>query len=158
MAENIQYALLASRIALVFVLVLFIDFVLPQKKEEQLVMYTTYRKEIRGGRQLQLNLKDGETFTLEKKVGGEFKEGVKVFVLYSRLFNVPRSVENEESHFVAKLPVSIYGNFIFCPIIMLITSLLGVFYKKGIEFRFNLGVVNFLLIVFCLIFLKIHIF
>lgn len=158
MREYLKYALMASRIALVFAASLIADYSLPMDKTERQVLYTSYRKEIRGGRSLELNLKDGEVIGLGKKDIQEFRQGAKIFIYRSSMFGVPIKVENEKTRFAARVPLSIYGNFIFCPIVMLITSLLGSFYWKGVEFRFNLGVVNFFLVILSLLFLRIHFF
>ncbi len=154
----LKYALLISRLSLVFAVALAFDFLLPTTKTEREVVSTSYRKEYRSGQSMQLNLKDGEAIRLSREDVQEFGRGAKIFIYGSSLFGVPITIENEKTHFKAKIPVAIYGNFIFCPLTMLITSLLGAFYWKGVEFRFNLGVVNFFLALLSLLFLRIHLF
>jgi curved DNA-binding protein CbpA len=158
MNDYLKYALMASRVALLFSIFLMTDLLLPMKKEERQVLYTSYRNEYRSSRSMQLNLKNDVVISLSKKDALQFTQGSKVFVYRSSLFEVPVRVENEKTRFIAKVPVSIYGNFIFCPIVMLITSLFGSFYWKGVEFRFNLGVVNFFLTLLSFLFLRIHFF
>lgn len=158
MKEYLKYALMASRAALVLAATLIADYTLPMEKTERQVLYTSYRKEFRGGRSLQLNLKEGEVISLGKKDIQEFRQGTRIFIYRSSMFGVPIKVENEKTNFSATVPLSIYGNFIFCPIVMLITSLLGTFCGKGVEFRFNLGVVNFFLVFMSILFLRIHFF
>lgn len=158
MNDNLKYAILISRVTLFFALALVVDFTLPNDKTEREVLFTSYRNEIRNSGSLQLNLKDGVVINLNRQDARQFKQGTKIFIYRSSLFDVPIAIENEKTHFKTKIPVAIYGNFIFCPIIMLITSLLGVFYWKGVEFRFNLGVVNFFLALLTLLFLRIHFF
>lgn len=158
MNDYLKYALIISRLTLAFSILLALDFSLPKDKTERQVLYTSYRKEMRGGRSLQLNLRDGVAISLSKKDALEFRPGSTIFIYRSSLFGVPTSVQNEKTHFIAKIPVAIYGNFIFFPVILLITSILGVFYWKGVEFRFNLGVVNFFLALLSVILLRIHFF
>jgi curved DNA-binding protein CbpA len=158
MSDYLKYAIIISRLSLAFAILLVLDFSMPKEKTERQVLYTSYRKEIRGGRSIQLNLKDGVAISLSKKDAQEFRQGEKIFIYRSSLFGVPTAVENEKTHFIAKIPVAIYGNFIFFPMILLITSILGVFYWKGVEFRFNLGVVNFFLTLLSVILLRIHFF
>jgi curved DNA-binding protein CbpA len=158
MNDYLKYAIITSRVALLFSVFLLADFSLPWKKEEYQVLYTSYRKEYRSGRSMQLNLKNDVVISLSKKDANGFSQGEKIFVYRSSLFDVPVKVENEKTRYMAKVPVSIYGNFIFCPLVMIITSMLGSFYRKGVEFRFNLGVVNFLLTLLSLLFLRIHFF
>jgi DNA-binding protein H-NS len=158
MSDYLKYAVLVSRLTLVFAAALIVDFTLPKEKAEREISNTSYRKEFRSGSSMQLNLKDGASISLKKKDANEFRQGEIILVYRSSIFDVPVEVENERTHFKAKIPVAIYGNFIFCPLIMIITSLLGTFYWKGIEFRFNLGVVNFILALLSILFLRIHFF
>ena len=158
MNENLKYALFISRITFGFALLIVLDFSLPKEKTELQVLSSSYSKEIRASNMLQLNLEDGAAISLSREDAGEFIKTRKVMIYSSSVFAIPVTVESERTHFKAKIPVSIYGNFIFCPLIMLITSLLGTFYWKGVEFRFNLGVVNFFLALLSLLFLRIHLF
>lgn len=158
MNDYLKYALLISRTALVFAVLIALDFSLPKDRTERQVESTSYRKEARGAGSMQLNLKDGVTLSLSRKDAQEFERVAKIFIYRSSIFGIPITIENERTHFKAKIPVALYGNFIFCPLVMLITSLLGTFYWKGVEFRFNLGVVNFFLALLSLLFLRIHLF
>lgn len=158
MNDYLKYALFISRVTFAFALLIVLDFSLPKEKNERQVLSTSYRKEVRGSSSLQLNLKDGGVISLSKKDAGEFIKSTEIYIYTSSVFGIPITIENEKTHFKAKIPVAIYGNFIFCPLIMLITSLLGTFYWKGVEFRFNLGVVNFFLALLSLLFLRIHLF
>jgi len=158
MNDYLKYALMVSRLTLVFAAILIVDFTLPKEKTEREIVHASYRKEFRSGSSMQLDLKDGAAITLKKKDANEFRQGEQILIYRSSIFDVPIEIENERTHFKAKIPVTIYGNFIFCPLIMVITSLLGTFYWKGIEFRFNLGVVNLLLALLSLLFLRIHFF
>lgn len=158
MSDYLKYALIASRVALLFSVFIVFDFSLPRTKQEREVLYTSYRKEYKSGRSIQLNLKDDVVISLSNKDAVKFVQGSKIVVYRSSLFDVPVKVQNETTGFMAKVPVSIYGNFIFCPLVMIITSLFGSFYWKGVEFRFNLGVVNFFLTLLSLLFLRIHFF
>ena len=158
MKDYMKYVRLASRVAFIFSVCLITDFVLPRKQEERVVLFTSYRDEYRSARSLQLNLQDDVVISLRRKDSQKFVKGSQIVVSRTSLFNVPLFVENEENHVLAKIPMTIYGNFIFGPLVMIITSLLGIFYQKGIEFRFNLGVVNFFLTLLCILFLRIHLF
>lgn len=158
MSDYLKYALMVSRLTLVFAATIIVDFTLPREKTVREVSYTSYRKEFRSGSSMQLNLKDGAAISLKRNDANKFSQGETILVYRSSIFDVPVEVENERTQFKAKIPLAIYGNFIFCPFIMIITSLLGTFYWKGIEFRFNLGVVNFFLALLSILFLRIHFF
>ena len=158
MNDYLRYALFSSRVALVFAVVLVLDFSLPKNKTQQQVISTSFKRELRGGGSFQLNLQDGEVLNLSRTEVMAFNKGTSVFIYRSSWFDIPMKVENEKTSYQAKIPVAIYGNFIFCPLVMIITSLLGSFYWKGVEFRFNLGIVNFFLTLLSLLFLRIHLF
>ncbi len=156
MRTYLRHAVFVSRIALLFSAILIADLTLPSDKQRKEVVKTQSRSEYRGSRSMQLELQDGDKISLNPQSASEFKRGSQIVIYTSALFAVPLILENETTHFKTKIPVSIYGNFIFLPLVLLITSLLGTFYWKGVEFRFNLGVVNFVLMLLSFIFLRIH--
>jgi curved DNA-binding protein CbpA len=155
MKANLKYALMASRIALLFSALLIADYTLPPEKIKYAVLNLDTNHNLRD-RQIQLELEGGETINLNTQTALEFQQGSSITIYSSSIFSVPFMLENERTHFKTKVFVSIYGNFAFFPLVLLITSLLGTFYWKGTEFRFNLGVVNFFLIFLSLFFLNIH--
>jgi hypothetical protein len=155
MQANLKYALMVSRIALLFSAVLIADYTLPPEKIKREVVNLELKRELRD-QSIQLNLADGESVTLNPKTALEFRQGSSITIYSSMIFSVPLILENERTHFKTKVLLSIYGNFSFIPLVLLITSLLGTFYWKGTEFRFNLGVVNFFLIFLCFFFLQIN--
>lgn len=155
MQSNLSRALLVSRLTLLFSCILVADFTLPQQHQSKAIV----SKEGRSGRydtSIKFKVEGGATFSLGKKSFGEFERGSIVTLYSSPLLSVPISVENEQTEFQDEIRISIYGNFIFVPLILLITSLLGTFYQKGIEFRFNLGVINFMLVFINFLVLRIH--
>lgn len=156
MRTYIHYAVMFSRVALLFSLVLITDYSLPPEKVREEVTGKRIKQESRYSQSSQLSLQDGEVITLKKEIAREFDRGSIITVHNTAMFSVPLVLENETTGFKAKVPVSIYGNFKFLPLIMLITSLLGTFWWKGVEFRFNLGIVNILLILLSFVFLRIH--
>jgi len=158
MSDYLKYALMVSRLTLLFAAILIADFTLPREKTEREIIHTSYKREFRSGSAMQLDLEEGASISLKKGDANEFRQGERILVYRSSIFDVPVEIENERTHFKAKIPIGIYGNFIFCPLIMIITSILGTFYWKGIEFRFNLGVVNCILCLLSILFLRIHVF
>jgi hypothetical protein len=156
MRSYLRYAIMVSRVALLFSAILTADYSLPLEKTQREVVHLKSKKEYRGARSYQLELEDGETVNLNRQTAQEFQRGSVITIYNSALFSVPLLLENEKTQFKTKIPVSIYGNFVFLPLVLLITSLLGTFYWKGVEFRFNLGVVNFFLMMLSFIFLRIH--
>jgi len=158
MQAYMNYALVTSRLTLLFSVILMADISLPAKKNKIEVVRLETKREVRGEQTIELEFNDGATVNLSAQKALEFKRGSLLTMQKSALLSIPLSMENELTHFKTRVLATIYGNFIFLPLILLITSLLGTFYSKGIEFRFNLGVVNFFLFFLNLVFLRIHTF
>jgi curved DNA-binding protein CbpA len=152
---HVQYAVLFSRLAFLFSIALLADYSLQADKHSQVIK--AVEKKL-GRESVKVKINDDEVFTLAGQSLEEFTAGEVINLYRSPFFSVPTKIENEQTKFQAGLPITIYGNFIFAPFFLLITSLIGTFYWKGVEFRFNLGVMNFLLIILNSLFLKIHAF
>jgi len=153
MREYLKHAVMFSRLALLFSFVLIADYSLPTKPIREEILEVTPK---RYNQSSQFALEDGEVVTLKAETAREFQRGSILTIHSSSWFSVPVAIENEKTKYSAKVMVSIYGNFKFLPIVMLITSLLGTFWWRGVEFRFNLGVVSAILILLNFIFLRIH--
>ncbi|MBN8653628.1 MAG: J domain-containing protein [Cytophagales bacterium] len=156
MRDYLKYAIMLSRLALLFSAVLIADYTLPSKKTREEIVSIKNPREVRRDGAYKLSLQDGEVINLRSESAVEFERGAAITLYSSAWFSVPLVIENERTQFKAQILGSIYGNFIFLPIVLLLTSLLGTFWWKGIEFRFNLGVVNGLLMLLSFIFLRIH--
>lgn len=152
MAQNLNRAILISRISLAFVVVLIIDFSLPATIEETKVL---------GGDQtssssLRLELTSGKSVSVSMDEAKKLFKRDPYSLHKSTLFHVPFSLENMRTHQRIPVELSIYGNFIFWPIILLLTSIAGSFYWKGVEFRFNVAIVNVILVILTIVFLQVH--
>ena len=153
MATNLRYTLMISRLTLLFSVVLLTDYSLPPVKKitEVLTENPTNR-----GSSFKLELRDGKTVSISREGARNLRKATKIGVYRSAWFSIPLTLEDEATHYRTDVQLSIYGNFIFWPILLLLTSLVGTFYWKGVEFRFNVGVVNFILFLLTLIFLNVH--
>ncbi len=155
MEEYLSYAILASRVALVFSMVLAADFIIPKVATKvQVVGYTISSVSRKYERTYQLELSDGSVVKISKGESQNIK-GNLLTIYRTSLLGVPYKIEDKESNSVA-IEISIYGNFIFAPLILLATALAGSFYKRGTEFRFNLGIVNFFMTLLNIVFLQVH--
>ncbi|MBS1680092.1 MAG: DnaJ domain-containing protein [Bacteroidetes bacterium] len=153
MAANLRYSLLISKVTLLFSVVLIADYSLPPVKIQTEVLAES---PIDRGSNFRLELRGGKTVRVSRKAAGRLRQTTKLNIYRSAWFSIPRMLENEQTHFQTPIEISIYGNFIFWPILLLLTSLVGTFYWKGVEFRFNMGVVNLLLFLLTLVFLQVH--
>ncbi|MFM9836861.1 MAG: hypothetical protein ACKVOQ_01280, partial [Cyclobacteriaceae bacterium] len=155
MNRNLHYAVMISRITLFFCFVLVLDLLLPMKSNEVSIVNLTGVYGSNGLEYARVETSDGKKYRIRKGLLKTINSSHEISVMTSRLLSVPVKLRDNVSKAVYRLYVSIYGNFIFFPCIWVITSLLGVFYERGIEFRFNLGIVNALLTIFNLIILLI---
>lgn len=156
MQRYLNVALMSSRIALLVASLLLADFSLPQQREETTITGLSRKRDKKDPLTVQIQLEDGRQLNVPQLQAYDFRKGSRVVVYRSAFLSVPRKLTDESSRVQASMPISIYGNFIFFPLILLITSLLGTFYWKGVEFRFNLGIVNVIMLFFNLIFLQVH--
>lgn len=76
-----------------------------------------------------------------------FPKGSDIHIYRSPLLAAIIRVENHNGTFVINNLGSIYRNFSFAPIILLLGCVVGLFVKKGVEFHVNLGIVVFLLMI-----------
>lgn len=153
MATNLRYALMISRLTLVFSIVLITDYSLPPVKTRTEVI--TENPTNRGST-FRLELRDGKTVSVSREAARNLRRADQIAIYRSAWFSVPLALEDEQTHYKTSVQLSIYGNFIFWPILLLLTSLAGTFYWKGVEFRFNVAIVNFILLLLTLVFLQVH--
>lgn len=150
MARHVNHAVIACRLTLVFAVVIVLDFTLPKTLHELTV--TGYNRSAAGTYQMELN--DGSVINISKKAMRKLK-GKLLTVSRTRFFGVPYRLMDKEKN-TASVEISIYGNFIFGPLVLLLTSLVGVLYRKGVELRFNLGVASAVLALLNIAFLHVH--
>jgi curved DNA-binding protein CbpA len=152
MTMYIAYALFASWCAVGFSLLLVLDFCLPLQKQTEVIRAF----ELTRGSSAKLVTMQGNEFSISTKGSGKFRAGHSVTVSYSSLLNVPVLMSVDQNPEARRVRGTIYGNFIFMPVIFLMTALTGVIYRKGTMFRFNLGIVNAILFVLNFIILFVH--
>lgn len=133
MEKYVNYAVIGSRVTLVFAIVIVFDFF------ETLI---------------QMQLSDSTAINVSKKATRKLK-GKFLTVERTRFFSVPYKLTDKENH-SASLEISLYGNFIFGPIVLLLTALVGTLYRKGYELRFNLGVASVALALLNIAFMHVH--
>lgn len=148
MRQYLPFMLWFCRAGLLFSIVLFTDAILPSQtvvdeiSEIYRVRTTRHRAyaydivETKGG--LSIKLYDHEATYFYKKP--------KIKVDYSSILSIPISVYGEDgSH---KIMVGfIYRTLVFLPILLLSTSVLGLFFRERTEFSFSLSIVSALLLV-----------
>jgi hypothetical protein len=128
----------------------FLDYVLPysQVKEEIREIYV-----VRGGRNNVILYNVIETFSnREIKMydgAGHFYDEENLIANYTKIFATPMQVSTINGEQVVMLGY-VYGSMLFLPVVLWITSLLGIIFNKRTEFCFNVSVVSGILLVIVL--------
>ncbi len=157
MNEYLEYTRIATKVALAFCLLLILDFVLPEKQSQlQILSMAKYGNLGSSNYTLELETSDGSVIKLNKNDKLQFEAGSITTLYLSPWLSVPLRLENNKTHYKAKVPVSIYGNFIFFPVVLLMSAITGMIPWKGLEFRFNLGIVNFVLLILTIVLVFVH--
>jgi hypothetical protein len=154
MKAYLPIALLSCWITLAAGVVLVCDFFM--KPIQQTEVITAFARRPNRSESERFATDRGNEFKINRNQAGKFQRGESLTVSYSPWLNVPISFVSNQNQEVIKIPATLYGNFIFAPIFLIATSVTGVAYRKGILFRFNLGIVNFLLLILNILFLFVH--
>lgn len=149
MAEYVPFAHRINQFAVIICICLLVDYLSPMRESREKISRTykkiTYERnssttwwviETTSGKSAAL------PFTVsDLAVPGEF------VTIYSSFFlGFPRRVQVASE--VVRMGRSIYGNFIFIPVVLLIISSMGIIFRKNVEYAFNLGVTSFVILVF----------
>lgn len=154
MKSYMPFALFISWTTLAASILLACDFFMqPIEQTEVITAFArkTYRSESE-----RFATDRGNEFKVNRNEAGKFQRGESITVSYSPWLKIPLSFVSNQNHEVIKIPATLYGNFIFAPLFLMAASVTGVAYRKGIMFRFNLGIVNFLLLILNILFLFVH--
>jgi hypothetical protein len=151
MAKYVPYCKLIIYVSLGFCIILISDFLIPYREVVSTVKANYFN--VKRGRQSSghILMENGYRVRVSEYDSHKFRVGMAMKLSFSRILKIRVQAENHTGY-VAKLPVSIYGNFSFAPIVLCIFAALGVF-SKGVERVFNMAVVNFIILILCGIFL-----
>lgn len=144
--------------SLIFCCFLFVDFILPRIEQEEVIVDKRYHVARSKGRDYhsadEIYTNKGTIFQIDLEVTGLLEPGKVIIVKYTRILRIPLRV-SDQAVFSARVPVTIFGNFIFAPVLLLILSVIGYYYRKHVNMAFNFGTVIFFILLLCFIFLLI---
>jgi curved DNA-binding protein CbpA len=150
----LAYTYTVSKIALVFCILLFIDFLLPLRLQRDRAVYLTNVYSVQKGNSIhdhtQIETWSGKQVKVSKEAGMQFSSNPNMLVYKTRLFSKARyvtSVLKRETRYL--IGRSIYGNFIFLPLILLLTAFLGSLKQFPPELDFSLGLASGVLMLIC---------
>lgn len=136
-------------------LVLVIDYMLPHRVLRENV--TTEIRQVtqtlmRHPRDL-LVTENGHHFPVLLSEMRYFPRNTELRIHTSAIFSALVKLENYNGSFEVNNLGTIYRNFSFAPILLLLCCMVGIIFRKGIEFHVNLGIVVFLLVILNFVFL-----
>ncbi len=150
-----RYLHVAAKIAWIgcaLCFILLIDFALPHQVTGDTIR--TFESRGRGrseanylvthaGQYLKINASDWNLFEVEQPIE----------IVRSRVFSILIEIQIPEIETTVTNLSTIYANFIFVPGLLALFSVLGVVVKGSVEFKFNLGIITFFVLIFTMILL-----
>jgi len=76
----------------------------------------------------------------------------EISVRSSALLSILINITNRSTGYTTTNLASLYRNYLFAPLVLFIVSVLGLAYRKGVEFRFNMAIVAIFVLLLTLIF------
>jgi hypothetical protein len=149
MAEYMPWAIWVTKLCFAFSVLMAADYTLPYHHSYEEITGTAVRRTQSRNYATSwwvITTSKGHTIDLTYEFSEHFKTGNAVEVHSTLLFNIPRILTSED--LTVRLKKSIYGNFIFAPGALLLFSSLGLYYRKNIEYGFNLSVTSFVIFIF----------
>ena len=149
-----RLTVISSMVALFFLL----DYTLPKTVVEEKIAKTTLTR-ISVGRSNKaywtITTADGRRFEIDLYLQDHFPRGGEVRLRLSPMLNIPLTVEGSGHR--ERVRKSMYGNFIFAPVVLLFSAIIALLFRKDVEKGFNYGIVSFLSMLLALaIYLILH--
>jgi DnaJ domain len=159
MAHFLKYLRLISLVGVGWCGFLMLDYVLPPKLSDEIVLSEAHKTNswrTRHSPYVVITSKSHQ-FPVSSKGNDFFVVGSHATVVTSRVLNILMRVESENKGFTINSLPTVFGTFIFMPVILLMLSIAGLVIKKGIEFRFSFEVAICMFLFFNAIFLAMSI-
>lgn len=149
MMASLPFVNVVLKIAAFYCALLIIDYSLPSKIIADRVAPTASTDR----RSSKILVTDGgKRFQVGDFELSYFPPHSEVKIHTSYLFSLLVKVENSDGTFVINKLVTIYRIFFFWPCSLILVVMFGLFWDRGVEFRFNTGVVAVLLLLLNIIF------
>jgi hypothetical protein len=135
--------------------VVIVDYLLPASVQDEVVITDmTKLPLLASGDRVDFLVTDRKhRFHVEALEMSHFPFGSTAHIYTSRILSAVMKIENHDRSYVVNNLASIYRNFSFAPIMLLLTCLTGLIIRRGLEFHVNLGIVVFLLMILNIVFL-----
>lgn len=160
MEHYVPYAKKILQAAFAFCVMLVADYGLPSRIYHETVAevyvhkgHTRRGESYRDGIVVVTN--SGKRIMIALSEAQAFQPGDPLKRKTTTLLNIPIKIVNTSGYEV-RSPVTIYGNFVFAPLVLFVLTILGLFVLKDVEHQFNLGVTTVFVLILNIIFLFIH--
>lgn len=131
-------------------LFLLVDFLLPRNfSSETIIRFRT--RELRGGVYTYFITDKGRDLSVTQKDFQQMNIGDELILEETLVVGVLVGGRTSSGLVLSGNLGTLYGNFVFVPVLLLIASVLGVSKIGSLEFRFNLGVVSVFVLIFTII-------
>ncbi len=162
MKTYMPYSVFISWCTFIISIVLVLDFVVRPVELTETITQFNKVPGFRGrgtigeppGTRLETDL--GHSFKIRRVDVQDLRRGDMISVTYSRVLRIPLSFRKLTSGEIVRITATLYGNFLFAPLFLVAASIAGVAYRKGVAFRFNLGIVNFILLLLNIVFMFVQ--
>lgn len=154
MESFLKYVQILSRVSFAWCFLLIVDYSLPSVISKEKVVTDVARiKQLMLRTQGDLLVTEqGHHFPINIHELKYFPHQSDLKIFQSPLLSLVIKVENELGTYQLNNLATLYRNFVFAPVLLTLLSLVALFWKKGIEFRFNLGLVMFLIFLLNIVF------
>lgn len=155
MVHFLKYFRLISFIGIGWCAFLLFDYLLPFRISEEKVVPESNRKISWQFHHVPYVIvtDKGHQFPISSAGVEYFPEGSNAEIVTTRILNVLVRVEAGNNDYTINNLATVYNNFLFIPIILLVVSVTGLTLKQGIEFRFSFEVTICVILFFNLLFL-----
>ncbi len=159
MQHSLPFLNKLSWLSMACCMILWLDYFLPPNVQEERVITNIDQliQLTRRHQDFKLATDKGHHFTISVAEVEYFPTGSTVHVRSSFFLSILINLESPSTGYVLSNLATVYRNFSFAPILLFVLSMLSMVWKSGLEFRFNLGVVTFLVLILNGIFLMISI-
>lgn len=131
-------------------LFLLVDFLLPRNSySETIILFRT--RELRGGVYTYFITEQGRNLSVTQNDFQQLSVGDELILEETPFIGVLVGGRTSSGFVLSGNLGTLYGNFVFVPILLLVASVLGVSKLGSLEFRFNLGVVSTFVLIFTII-------
>jgi curved DNA-binding protein CbpA len=143
-----------NRICIVLCLLLVTDMLLPSNYFQEVVMLDEglMQQSMRSVSQHKLVTQGGHHFSVNYPDNLQFREEPEIVAETSGLFNLLKSIRTKSGQFRVTALASLYGNFIFAPILLLLLAFAGMVVRESDELKFNIALVSLLLVLLNMVF------